>query len=85
MQKPVKGKTAHQDTDESMVLGILSTVILALTILTVSSYADNQDSPTQQELISENVLPKAQDHTQSYLINTSNNTKEQQDSSILTM
>jgi len=71
MQKPVKGKTAHQDTDETMVLGILSAVILFFTVLTIGSYADNQNQFTKQNLLAEKSLSTKQERT-SFLINTSN-------------
>ena len=50
MQKPVEGRTVHQDTDETKVIGILSGVIFILTILTVSSYADNHAQLVQSEI-----------------------------------
>jgi len=71
MQKPVKGKTVHQDTDETMVLGVLSAVILVLTVLTVGSYADNQNQLVEQNLLSEKSFTTEQERA-SYLINTSN-------------
>ena len=50
---PVKGKTVHQDTDETKVIGIFSAVILFFTVLTISSYADDQAPLIQKHLISE--------------------------------
>jgi len=71
MQKPVKGKTAHHDTDETMVLGILSAVILVLTVLTVSSYTDTQNLQIKQNLLSKKSLRTEQERS-TYLINTNN-------------
>jgi len=73
MQKPVKSKTTHQDTDESMVLGILSAVILFLTILTIGSYADTQSTLSEQNLISENSIQiEEEQRHMPYIINISN-------------
>jgi len=75
MQKPVKGRTVHQETDETMVLGILSAVILVLTVLTVGSYADNQNHLMEPKLLSEKSLKTKQEHT-GYLINTSSSSAQ---------
>lgn len=69
MQKPVKGKTVHQDTDETMVLGILSVVILVLTVLTIGSYADNQNQLIEQNLLSEKSSNTTEERS-SFIINT---------------
>ena len=73
MKKPEKGMITHQDTDETVVLGVLSAVILFFTILTIGSYAETQTPLTEQNLITENTLSTQKEQKQDlYLIKTSN-------------
>ena len=74
-KQPIK-KTTHEDTDETMVIGVLSAVILALTILTVSSYSEEETTKHQNSPIlntNTSTTIKAMEH-KPFLINTKTTT-----------
>jgi len=71
MKKQPSKKAIHEDTDEPMVIGILSVVILALTILTVSSYSeDTNELVTTPNLNSTTSTPIEVMEHEPFLINT---------------